>query len=244
MYLDLEDGTQLHYEVDGEPGRPALLLWHGARCTLRQWDHVVPMLKDTFFLIRFDIRGAGQSKAVEDTDYSLAIYATDACRLLDQMAVDHCHVWSMAWGSRAALAFCAYHPERVRSASLYDLSIGTADVQAQQQGSREARRRLAAKGYHVPSLPEGWNRHLDDATLTQSLAAAGRADLAELATRITAPVLIATGDHDPNLISSRAAAEIIPDAQLVELVDIGHGSVLMHPDLCVEVLTEFITKHS
>ena len=38
---------------------------------------------------------------------------------------------------------------------------------------------------------------------------------------------MATGDHDPNLNSSREAVSLMPNGQVVELTDIGHGSMLM-----------------
>ncbi len=33
MMLDLSDGARLHYLASGDRTKPALLLWHGARCT-------------------------------------------------------------------------------------------------------------------------------------------------------------------------------------------------------------------
>ena len=58
-------------------------------------------------------------------------------------------------GSRAALAFCAFHLERVISASLFDLSIGIADVRAQREGTKAALRKQADQGYEAPPLPDG-----------------------------------------------------------------------------------------
>jgi pimeloyl-ACP methyl ester carboxylesterase len=35
----------------------------------------------------------------------------------------------------------------------------------------------------------------------------------------------------------------MPDARLVELENVGHGSVLMQPDLCTEVLLNFVRHY-
>lgn len=242
MQLKLKDGVSLNYETQGDPNLPAVLLWHGARCTLRQWDHVVPSLINKFHVVRFDVRGAGQSSSGPDAGYTLQTYAEDACALLNQLHVDQCHVWSMAWGSRAAFAFCAFHPERVRRAALFDLSIGKADVSAQREGTRQARTKQKAAGYEPPPLPNGWNEHLDEAALEKSLSATGRINLGDLASKITMPTLVATGDHDPNLTSSRDAVQRLPDGRLTILQDVGHGSVLMQPELCTEVLLEFLSS--
>ena len=61
MQIETE-GATLNYEISGDSSNPALVLWHGAGCTLRMWDTALKGLKDSFFCIAFDIRGAGQSQ--------------------------------------------------------------------------------------------------------------------------------------------------------------------------------------
>ena len=243
MMLDLSDGARLHYLASGDTAKPALLLWHGARCTLRQWDHVIEELEQTFYVLRFDIRGAGQSIGAGDSAYDFETYAEDVEQLLAHLNIERCHIWSMAWGSRAALAFCALKPMRVISAALFDLSIGQADVEAQIAGNKAAREKQKAAGYTALPPPVGWNDHLDDETLKKSLGAASKADLHGLAKLIHLPVLIATGDHDPNLESSRTAQVLMSNAVLVEMTDVGHGSVIMHPDLCTKTFLNFVRPH-
>ena len=243
MMLDLSDGARLHYLASGDTAKPALLLWHGARCTLRQWDHVIEELEQTFYVLRFDIRGAGQSIGTGDSAYDFETYAEDVEQLLAHLNIERCHIWSMAWGSRAALAFCALKPMRVISAALFDLSIGQADVEAQIAGNKAAREKQKAAGYTALPPPVGWNDHLDDETLKKSLGAASKADLHGLAKLIHLPVLIATGDHDPNLESSRTAQVLMSNAVLVEMTDVGHGSVIMHPDLCTKTFLNFVRSH-
>ena len=53
------------------------------------------------------------------------------------------------------------------------------------------------------------------------------------------PVLLATGDHDPNLNSTKKISERISDARLEILANVGHGSVLQRPDLS-SYLVEFL----
>ena len=67
-------------------------------------------VSDDFRLIRFDIRGTGKSHAYvgEALEFSLEKYAEDAVLILDTLGVEKC-IWSMAWGSRAAIAFCSIH---------------------------------------------------------------------------------------------------------------------------------------
>lgn len=234
------DGALLNAEADGPSDAPAVLLWHGANVTLRGWDLVVEMLRDRYRLVRFDVRGHGRSAPASDPEreYTFERYAADANGLLDHFGVARCHVWGFAWGARAALAYSALHPGRVVSAALYDASIVQPDVKAQREGTREAVRRQRAAGIRFQP-PEGWNVHADAEAAGASLGAMRRFDLPAAVDRLTMPVLVATGDLDPNLASSRDIVARAPDARLVVLADVGHGSVIQRPDLSVETWLEF-----
>ena len=57
------------------------------------------------------------------------------------------------------------------------------------------------------------------------------------------PTLVATGDHDPNLASSRDLVATAPDAHLVVLENVGHGSVLQRPGLTTDIFLDFVASH-
>jgi 3-oxoadipate enol-lactonase len=238
------DGATLHVEVDGPEGAPALLLWNGARCTTHMWDAVVPRLADRFRVIRFDVRGTGQSTAAEgEEQYSFDRYAADAIALLERFGYEDSLVWSMAWGSRAALAYAGMHPERVRLLALYDASVGAADVAAQAAGREKAFAAQQAAGIPLMERPEGWNDNRDPETLGLALSAARKIDLPSFLPRVEAPTLVSTGAYDPNLESSRRIAEEIAGARLIVMENVGHGSVLQRPDLATEIFLEFVDEH-
>ncbi len=233
-------GATLQLEVSGPADAPAVLLWHGAWCTLRMWDQAVARIEDQFRCLRFDVRGVGRSSPSADPGrYSLEQYAADAVSILDALGIERCHVWSMAWGSRAALAFVSLHPERVISAALFDASIGVADVEAQKAGARAALEKQLAQGIERFERPEGWNTHAHPDEVPKALAAAGSFDLPTAASRLAVPALVATGDHDPNLESSRELVDRATKAELVVLENVGHGSVLQRPDLAVATFLAF-----
>lgn len=240
MKLSVE-GATLEVECAGPAEAPPVLLWHGAACTLRQWDLVVDDLRDRFRLIRFDVRGAGQSSpAADPAQYSFEQYGRDALAILDHFGVERTHVWSMAWGSRAALAFCSLHPERVLSAAFFDASVDAADPKAQREGGKRARSLQDAAGIQRFPMPEGWNTHANGQDVVNaSLGAARSFDLPAAVARLGMPVLVATGDHDPNLASSRRIVAAAPDACLVVMENVGHGSVLQRPDLAAATFTNF-----
>lgn len=235
------DGATLRVEVDG-PGRGTpVLLWNGAGCTLRMWDPVIPRLQNRYRTIRFDVRGVGGSTPAADParQYTFEQYAEDVNLILDAHNVAECHVWSMAWGTRAAIAYCSMHPSRVLSAALFDANIGPADTAAQRTGAEKAREKQAAAGIEPFPFPEGWNEHRHPDAVPAAMAAAARFELSESLARLTMPVLVATGDHDPNLAPSRSLVAQLPGARLVVMKNVGHGSVLQRPDLTTQVFLDF-----
>ena len=240
MKVDV-DGATLHVEVDGDAACDALLLWPPGRCTMRVWDHLVPRLAESFRVVRIDVRGFGRSSPAADpeTQYTLEQYAKDACDVLDHLGIPCCHVWSQSWGSRAAMVFCALHPKRVLSAALYAANLDPADVPAQREGTKRAATERQQAGIAATPLPTGIMAHADAQAAQAAAAAASKFDLATVVDKLVMPVLIATGDHDPNLTSSRVIAERLPRARLEVLHRTGHNAILEHPELALSTFLGF-----
>ncbi len=242
--IDVE-GATLYVEVDGPEGAPAVFMWNGAQCTTHMWDLVVPELSDRFRVIRMDVRGTGQSTPAESEDqYTFEQYADDAVTVLHHFGYEKSIVWSMAWGSRAAVVYAARRPERVQVLALYDASVGRADVAAQREGREKAFAAQAAEGIAPIERPEGWNNNVHKDATNKALAAALRFDNlpGELA-KITAPTMVSTGDYDPNIVSSREIAAGIPGARLTVMKNVGHGSILQRPDLATQLFLSFVDEH-
>ena len=234
------DGARLEVEVSGDTEKPALLLWNGAGCSLRMWDEVILLLKSNFRTIAFDIRGVGQSSPSEDsTLYTYEQYAEDANLILNELEEKQVHIWSMAWGTRAAIAYCSLFPERVISAVLSDASVDAADTESQKEGAREAVTKQLALGINKFNKPEGWNVHQDHESMMSAMTAMDKFDLSKALEKLTMPVMVMTGDHDPNLSSSKKIVERLSSAKLVELKNVGHGSILQRPDLTTKEFLKF-----
>lgn len=235
--------TDIHVVKDGAPNAPGLLLFSGARCNTGMWEPVLPPLSSRFHVIRHDVRGTGHSKLKPDAPLGLDYCADDAVAVLDELGVDQCAVWGMAFGSRVALAFAARHPDRVSRLALFDASVEAPDWQAQQQSMRNARE--ARQRLQIPEiqLNNCWFDHDSPETLAAVLRASfAQGDHQRYAHRVTAPTLIATGELDPNLGASRRLQRIIPGSRLTVLEATGHGSVLQRPDLCLSVVLPFLDQ--
>ena len=147
----------------------------------------------------------------------------------------------MAWGTRAAIAYSSLHTDRVISAVFSDASIGKADIEAQKAGLKDALTLQDKSGIERYAMPEGWNEHLNTESARLSLGAASKFDLNKAFAKLSFPFLIMTGDHDPNLTSSKDMLNQSDTGELRVLKNVGHGSVLQRPDLTVK---NFLDWHS
>jgi len=234
------NGASLEVEVSGDSDKPSLLLWNGAGCSLRMWDKAILLLQNDFRTIAFDIRGVGQSSPSEDcTLYTYEQYAEDVNLILSELEEKQVHIWSMAWGTRAAIAYCSLFPEKVISAVLSDASVDAADTESQKEGAREAVTKQLALGINKFNKPEGWNVHQDHESMMSAMTAMDKFDLSKALEKLTMPVMVMTGDHDPNLSSSKKIVERLSSAKLVELKNVGHGSILQRPDLTTKEFLKF-----
>ena len=242
MELEL-DHAKLNFDTKGNQNNPPLVLWHGAGCTLKMWDLVTKELQKSFYTIAFDIRGVGKSiNLTQDIEsYTFERYSKDLNKILEFLDVERFHIWSMAWGTRAAIAYSSLHADRVISAVFSDASIGKADVEAQKAGLKDALALQDKSGIKRHAMPEGWNEHLNTESARLSLGAASKFDLNKAFAKISFPFLIMTGDHDPNLTSSQDMLNQSDTGELRVLKNVGHGSVLQRPDLVVK---NFLDWHS
>jgi len=75
-FVDLPGGSHAHYQEDGDPGAPLLVLLHGFGDSFTSWDGWVKELRDRFHIIRPDFPGHGLTRAPDG-------YVLDGERLAD-----------------------------------------------------------------------------------------------------------------------------------------------------------------
>ncbi|GJF33800.1 alpha/beta hydrolase [Kitasatospora sp. NE20-6] len=112
MLILADDLGHLSYTVTGEG--PPVVLVHAGVADHRMWDAVVPALAERHTVVRYDLRGFGESAPpagpFSETD--------DLCRLLDHLGHARVRLVGASWGGRVAVDFTLTHPERVESLAL------------------------------------------------------------------------------------------------------------------------------
>lgn len=109
------DGVPIHYEVDGRPDAPAIVVLHGGLGL----DHVVyrrtlaPLVDAGFRLVHFDQRANGRSVPVDAATITMERLADDVIGLAEHLGLERFAVLGHSYGSFVAQELVLRHPARV-----------------------------------------------------------------------------------------------------------------------------------
>src|SRR5437660_12337913 len=105
-YCDVQGG-KIYYEVAGQ-GHPLVLI-HGGQLDRRMWDEQFQFFASRYKVIRYDVRGFGQSPAA-NKPFS---QSEDLATVLKCAKADKAYVVGLSLGGRIAIDFTLAHPEMV-----------------------------------------------------------------------------------------------------------------------------------
>ena len=99
--VDGAGGLSLSVTEAGQPNQPTILLVHGFPDTSAVWDPVVERLTETFRVVTYDVRGAGQSEAPSArSGYALPLLVDDMAAVATATSPDRpVHLVGHDWGS-------------------------------------------------------------------------------------------------------------------------------------------------
>jgi 3-oxoadipate enol-lactonase len=249
---------------------PPVMLIHGHSLNLRMWDaQVAPLVDGGYRVVRYDVRGHGQSEAPA-TGYTWQNYSLDLRDLLDRLHIDApVHLVGLSMGGGIALQFAVDHPTRVASLVLLDSTVPGFDYSPEySQAVEELVQAVRTEGPR-PALERVWLTHPLLAGIrrfperfqfvkSMVLAYSARDYLDETVypqpqwqaidrlSEIRAPTLVLVGEDDlPDfrLIAEILAANISTARQEV-IADAGHLLNLEQPQAFNEALLTFLRRVS
>ena len=235
---------QINYELSGKKRAPVVVLSHSLACSLVMWNPQMDALNPHFQVLRYDLRGHGDSD-VPPGPYTLELLAEDVIGLLDSLNIDRMHFVGMSVGGMIGQSLALNHANRLKTLVLCD----TAAIipQEAQPIWQERIERTRAKGM-VSQVDETMQRWFTPAFLGQNppmvglirkqilaTPVAGYLGCAEAIRRlnylkrlheIKLPTLIMVGEDDPGtpVSASQAIHERITDSKLVILPSARHLS--------------------
>jgi 3-oxoadipate enol-lactonase len=86
----IANGIRTAYELSGHAGRPVVVLSHHLGTNYRIWDAQVDGLVPSFRVLRYDIRGHGDTD-VPAAPYSIEMLGQDDVALLDALDIERAH---------------------------------------------------------------------------------------------------------------------------------------------------------
>nr|MCU0340353.1 alpha/beta hydrolase [Spirosomataceae bacterium] len=109
--------TQLYVETAGE-GEPVVFI-HGLSLDTRMWDEQWVAFARYFKVIRYDVRGFGQSARARDPHNPV----DDLKALLDALKITKVSLVGLSMGGNIALRFAALYPDRVHKLVAVDANF-------------------------------------------------------------------------------------------------------------------------
>ena len=247
-----------HHVVTGPPDAPALVLSNSLGSSLAMWDPQAGALAERFRLVRYDIRGHGESP-VPTGPYALADVGQDVLDLLDHLGIERAHLAGVSLGGMTGMWLGAHAAERVDRLVLICTSakLGPPEMWADRAKTvREQGTAAMAEAGVGRWLTEGFRaRHPDTTERLQAMIAAqpdeGYAaccaviehmdQLADLPS-IGAPTLVLAGAQDPATPPEHAEriAAGIPGARLEVLDPAAHLANIEQPEAVNRLIREHL----
>lgn len=116
------DELTLHYEDDGDPAAPPVLVLHGITQSGATWAWLVPHLAADHRVVRLDFRGHGRSGRTPGA-YAFPGYVADAAAICERVIEAPAVVVGHSLGGGTAAGLAQTRPDLVRGVVLEDPAI-------------------------------------------------------------------------------------------------------------------------
>lgn len=248
------NGTKVYYEVYGN-GKPIVLL-HGAYYTIEMnWAQLIPELAKTRKVIALELQGHGHTPFSE-RKLSRATLASDVEKVMDYLKIDSADIAGYSFGGQIAYQFAIQSPKRLRKlviiSSTYKSEGWIPEVTSvfkQMKPEFFANTPMHTAYDAVAPDKTKWTKFVE-----QMIAEAGEPfNLGDdNIAKITAPVLIISGDNDGvdkielaktyKLLRGGVAADMqaMPKSQLAIVPNQSHVSLMKQTKIIFDYLDNFL----
>lgn len=258
MQLKVND-ISVNYEFSGRKDAPVVMCSHCLAGNINIWDDQTDVLKEHYRVLRYDVRGHGNTSAPEG-DYTMEMHADDALAVMDQLGIEKAHFMGISMGGMIGQTLALKHPERVLSLILCDTACQVPEESLPIWEERIA----AAKQYGMEALVDGtlerWLspefqkkypavtqkiRDIVVSTPVNGFVGGCRAisgfDVKDRLPRLSLPVLIVVGENDPGtpVEASRQIQRQISGSMLEVLAGAFHLSNIEAAESFNSILLDF-----
>ncbi len=236
---------------------PTLVMHHGVGASHHIFDAWLPALGLTHRILRFDMRGHGQSDRPDATPLDMDLLSDDLLAVMDAACVRRAHLLGESIGATIALLTALRAPERVISLTVSNgAHLGTSIELVSgwqrmiEDDGMTAWSDFMMEGRFAPDAitPAAWRWFRDQqatacpATVLRMLTALVGADLLDRLPGLRPPLLILHPDRSPfvpvPVVADLAAR--VPGSRLHVIGGARHGLPFSHPSLCAGLVADFV----
>ncbi len=227
--------AQIHYLLEGQFSKPALILSNSLGADFSMWDPQIPEFLKSFRVLRSDTRGHGQS-SVTPGPYSIEQLAKDVLALADAQQFKRFHFCGLSMGGQIGMWLAANAPQRLNKVVLcstgakigtpemWNARIATVRKEGMKNVAAAAIERWFTPAFRVknPSTIAKIQKILETTNLEGYAACCAGLrdfDFREQLSKIRTPALLVSGTHDPATTPAdgQFLADHIAGARYVEL---------------------------
>jgi pimeloyl-ACP methyl ester carboxylesterase len=263
------DGLKLHYLDYGTAGRPPMLCIHGGAANGHWFDFVASGFTPHYHVRALDLRGHGDSEAVDPPSYFYKDYASDLDKAVGKLDLRDFVLMAHSMGGAVSLLYAATYPGRVKALIIIDSTVNLSaeriaklrDVGSrpgrsyatldeliaryrlrpgESQASPEVVRHIAS--HSARQTGDGtWKHKFDRNVYSTREVSDGRPNW----NHIKIPVLLVKGDRSDRL-SPEVYVDVkarCPQAELVEISHSDHHVTLDNPSEFVQKVKPFLAKN-
>ena len=254
----------VHYQLAGPAGAPALLLVHSLGASAHVFDALGARLERRLRVLRYDLPGHGlSSPPLPGRARTVEELARGALALLDALGIECAHALGLSLGGQVALELAAAAAERVdrlvlcaTAARIGSEELWTQRIDTVERGGLEpiadgvvARWTTPEFAARAPAEVAGLRAQLlatSRAGYVAGCAALRAADLRGASARVKAPALVIAGERDPAVpvADARALAESLPGARLERIAEAAHLPVVEQPAAVAALAVDFLCRDS
>lgn len=248
---------KLNYEIDGEG--EAVVFIHGLGSSLEDWELQKDSISKKHQVIRYDVRGHGESDK-PNGKYSVKLFSEDLANLLDALGLKTVHLVGLSMGGWIAFQLCVDYPDRVKNMTIVNsgpaLIFDTFEKKKELYlrlilfsvfGMRKIGEILAPRLFIKPEqedlrndFVERWAQNYKPSYMASFRGAVGWSVMDEIG-EIECPVLVVAADEDYTPVSDKEAfVAKLQNGKLKVLEDSRHATPIEKPEEFNHILIEFL----
>lgn len=250
------------YTVGGRG--PAVILVHGIGSRRQAWDTIAYGLERAFTVVRYDLRGHGESPLPRES-FGLGDLVADIEALRQKLDLNRVHIVGHSLGGMIGPAYARLYPSQVATLSLVSTAaFRTEDDRKTVLGVVDA---IAKEGLDriLPVLVKRWFtdafaerrpevvqrrldlvRSTDFSVFLNVFRIYAETEMAPWLHEVSTPTLVTTGEFDggcsPRL--NEQIARALPDSKLQILNGLKHDVLSEAPDRVLRVVLAFLEHHA